>query len=514
MTEADRAVKSAFWSWLQKAERQPPMPSPPHVPPLDVELSPALTDLEVRLARLKDLEAHLESLDRSRPPDGSSSALQVWRFLHEGAELCGSIAAGSADRTPSRTPRCTEAHAMTPTVLVSSHALGLANQLMIASQAVHAACRNRSNIAGYWTPSGYGSSAFVSAPRAAAAKTTARRHRRELPPRSQTKAPAPHDLTELFELPVLHQRLRGSVPRLQRLADGCSSSKVDGHVVDCSETELVPVACLSGPAQAALREKRHTYAMTPKRLQVLRAMEPSTALPWHHSHCSLSLATDTYNAIHFNIDADWLLFICSSLNVYGRHGKGQLSDAEQAALLSSTGAHAPFVRRVVIPQFMRAMRLGFVDAALPVVACTSLGKLGRATLWIAEELEVAIAAAFGTPLVLGATGSDQRELNALADLRVLVQAQSAVLWPGSSFSEVAAIHRAARHAPIGWVADMRSSHLCNESTISTRSRNAFMSGRVSHPFDEFTGSQLLGALPTRLAPRVGEAAASPCLTYL
>ena len=450
-----------------------PLSTPPSTLSLEEEIAGAIHEM-----------GGLSQAQTAAPSSVGSSAHKLWRYLHEGSTLCDATTPqGSIDiyTKPAVTSRCHPAHAKKSTVVFAGAGMGLTNQLMTASQALHEACRTRSNFAGAWHPNGFGTSSNES-----------------------------RDLIELFEVGVLHQRLRNGSDALRRLYKPCpSSAKLEVEPVDCSATQLVPIRCVGQHGKGGSHQR--AWTLMPKRPQMLFAMEPNHRLPWHHTLCSFSLASGSFNAIHFNIDADWLLFICADFSTFGKSATGQLPQAERASLLSANGLYAPFVRRVVIPQFIRAMRLSFVHPNLPVVVCSSLGKLFHVTLWIADELEQAVRASFGVPIILGTAGNTERELNALADLRVLVRAETAVLWPGSSFSELAALHRVARNASFGWVADLRSSHLCKMTTNASNERHsAPMPGMMMQ-----TGPQLLGLVqPKGLRPVTGRAATSPCLTYL
>lgn len=482
-------------SWLAPlfSWRPPPPPSPP---PLDMQIAVEIAEAvhELENASVAWIRHTASTKGRAPPRTAHSSAQRLWGFMHEGAALCNAtVQAAKLDLSAKmlHAPTCQPAHAMAPTVIFDGAGLGLTNQLMAASQALDEACRTRRNFAGYWHPTGYGGSASAAA--------------------------QGRDLSELFELRVFHARLRRGSTALLSLYAGCANSsggKLDVRPVNCRNTELVPLACL-GQRNNRSSGSRQVWHHLPKRPQMLFAMEPNRRVPWLHTLCGFPLAAATFNAIHFNIDADWLLFICSSFATYTRYGTGLFRDGEEASLLSANGSHAPFVRRVVIPQFIRAMRLAFVDPTLPVVACTSLGKLFRVTMWIVDEFEQAVNAAFGVPLVLGSTGNDWRELNALADLRMLVHARSAVLWPGSTFSELAALHRAARNASVGWVADLRSNHLC-AMTATHRGAGVVDAGGMLNVglTGLLTGAQLVGATPKALRPITGRTAASPCLTFL
>ena len=280
---------------------------------------------------------------------------------------------------------------------------GLTNQLLYATQGLLAACHAKANFAGHYEPHGENGEA----------------HR---------------DLVELFDLPTLQRRLRGGLPA--GLAHGCTANNSDGvdvRSVHCASTDVVPLSCVppsailaatgpgnpAAPAPAATwwwprfsdvlrqpwrqpvqsllqRARRDTpaavpavaWAMRPKRVHLLYALEPSRQLAWHGSSCRFDAARHAYHAIHFNADADWLLWLCSSLHRYGSFvgggwgGRGWGLE-EQEALLGPAGIYAGFVRTQVIPSYVRTMRVAFRGApSRPVVVCSSLGKLWNVTTWI------------------------------------------------------------------------------------------------------------------------------------
>jgi hypothetical protein len=141
----------------------------------------------------------------------------------------------------------------------------------------------------------------------------------------------------------------------------------------------------------------------------------------------------------------------------GARPECQMGRAHEAALVGPNSTRtAQFVRAVVIPSFVRAMRLASTDVALPVVVCRSIGKVTDSTLWIVDELAAAVREAFGADITLGTTGVAERELAAVADLAMLLGTQDVVLFPGSSFSSVASVHLMSRGARIGYIADLRS----------------------------------------------------------
>jgi hypothetical protein len=92
---------------------------------------------------------------------------------------------------------------------------------------------------------------------------------------------------------------------------------------------------------------------------------------------------------------------------------------------------------VVIPSFVRAMRLAFNDPTLSVVDCTSIGEVTDSTLWIVDELAVEVRKSFGADITLGPTDVAERELAAAVGFAMLIGAQEIVPFPGSSLSSVA-----------------------------------------------------------------------------
>ena len=373
------------------------------------------------------------------------------------------------------------------TVIFGGYRYSLANQMMMASHALHQACLAGKNFAGYYYP-GCGSGAPM------------------------------RDITELFHLPTMHRRLRGEGD--MQLGEGVCPRDVDARgrlrtdrsKTNCLHTRAVPVSCVT--SRGALNdtvlcptcvEAEANHSLLPKRMHLLYAMEPSRYRLWQPTSCNFHPEKAKYNAVHFDVDADWLMFICSPLATYRRFMNGGMSRAEQVVRFKPGGPYTTFVRRVVIPQFIRAMRATFEDTSLPLFVCTSLGKLTDTTLWIMEELDSAVRVAFGTDVILGSVGNTARELNALGELRVLIGAHSALLWPGSSFSELAAATLAMRNASVAWAPDMRSSHLCFK-TKAQRLAHYGMGvenksnswSEASEKFRTKTGTQLLGIDPKPL----------------
>ena len=183
-------------------------------------------------------------------------------------------------------------------------------------------------------------------------------------------------------------------------------------------------------------------------------------MTWQPTSCSFDWQMQPYNAIHFNADVDWLLFICAPTLAFGLYYNKQLEEADIKQLVGPRGKFAHFVHKHLLPEFVRAMRATFRDTSLPVVVCSPLGKVTQASNWIVDELQRSVQTAFGVRIILGAAATPARELNALADLQVLTAAQSAVLWQGSTYSALAAVRLLVRNASVGWVADMRDKRLC------------------------------------------------------
>lgn len=129
-------------------------------------------------------------------------------------------------------------------------------------------------------------------------------------------------------------------------------------------------------------------------LHMLPLRDDNAIALWRASRCDftpIGPQAAAYNAVHFNFDVDWILWVCD-VSTYTPFVKGELSRSQLEAVVGAEGRNANFVRRILIPRYVAAMRTAFANTTLPIVLCSSLGKLVSATLWIADELEAAVRA--------------------------------------------------------------------------------------------------------------------------
>lgn len=188
-----------------------------------------------------------------------------------------------------------------------------------------------------------------------------------------------------------------------------------------------------------------------------------------HNHSDKNKNHIEYNAVHFNLDVDWILYRCEGVHKWHdwkRFAKDKLCykdsagavvsarhQIEQACCSSSTGEFAPFIRAAV-KKYVREMGLQFRIPNLPLVVASSLGKVSPATVWVLDEFKQLVRSELRVPLNkiwLGSSGTSYREINAAADLGMLLNAKDVVLTNRSTFSYLVQAHFEARGRGVGFV---------------------------------------------------------------
>jgi hypothetical protein len=225
-------------------------------------------------------------------------------------------------------------------------------------------------------------------------------------------------------------------------------SKITGVVLEgleCNATRYIPRTCVE---QLHLR-KEVLKPYVPQRYTIplhLPYLMPVRGYPWFASNQPNFKLAHPYNALALPFDLDRLILMCTGTqqwHVFASMSTGQRINPHFLNYFNrhygTDGTVAWFVRERVVPEMVSAMLATFVRKDLPVVVCSTLGKLTNVTNWIIMELQQAIRTAkVGTDVVLGGSTHSQRELQAASELNVLLHAQSVVLSPFSTWSLLAA----------------------------------------------------------------------------
>lgn len=147
--------------------------------------------------------------------------------------------------------------------------------------------------------------------------------------------------------------------------------------------------------------------------------------------------------------------------------------AEEHSLVGDTNSRAhKFARRRVLPVVLKSMRTAFRNPALPLLVCTSIGKLTNSTTWLIGALEDAVYAEYGMNITLSSSAVTERELAAASELRLLGGAEDVLLFPGSTFSAFAGMRVYMRGGKVSYIPDLRSS--CKRGSASRSSMHSVM----------------------------------------
>lgn len=173
-----------------------------------------------------------------------------------------------------------------------------------------------------------------------------------------------------------------------------------------------------------------------------------------------------YDAVHFNLDCDWLLYLERRNGTRNRLRRGWASKTE--ALCGGGDIHIKDLGSALAQSYAQATSNVAGDA--PWLVVTSIGKPGHAaTRWVLDSYKRALP-----NLVFFMTGSRSRyrEVNAAAELGVLLGARNFVgLWH-STFSNFAAhrLHRPSNGSEASLICKCLTCCLAGESPLSGRRR--------------------------------------------
>ena len=145
----------------------------------------------------------------------------------------------------------------------------------------------------------------------------------------------------------------------------------------------------------------------------------------------------TYNAVHFNLDCDWLLYLERRNGTRNRFTKYHHSDHPRAmtnALCGGGDVHINALGTAMAHNYARAT--ASVASELPWLVVTSIGKPGHsAAQWV---LDGYLRALPNLTFFRSGTQSRYREINAAAELGLLLGARNFVGLYHSTFSKFAA----------------------------------------------------------------------------
>ena len=162
----------------------------------------------------------------------------------------------------------------------------------------------------------------------------------------------------------------------------------------------------------------------------------------------LSVHSGGYNAVHFNLDCDWLLYLERRLARSGKKDfqdrSGRVKGKNFSMVYCSEGSDKSIkkVADMYITGYVNATRQMGHD--LPILLASSIGKSGHiSTEWVLKEYKRNL----GIQYVFFESGSKSvhRELNAAAELKLLLAAKKFTGLSTSTFSNLVA-QRVSKHS--------------------------------------------------------------------
>jgi hypothetical protein len=225
--------------------------------------------------------------------------------------------------------------------------------------------------------------------------------------------------------------------------------------VICTNTQVIHMACLArlmkGAGRSSTYKACNSGCLTkvpfqPPDRKMLMLLHPNPDITWLASGgCHTFDRSKAYNAVHFNIDVDWILYRCEGLKKWvawkkSTRMKHHQKNAEhtqkeiEEKCCTRIGSYVPFIRKAM-NEYIKVMAKQFSDPALPLVVATSIGKMTNSTSWIFDEFRELVKKELKVKkVVVGSSGTDFREINAAADIGVMLKAQDVVLTSDSTFS--------------------------------------------------------------------------------
>ena len=238
----------------------------------------------------------------------------------------------------------------------------------------------------------------------------------------------------------------------------------------CASTRLLPSACLPHLLDGAPGDPRafhcvdrfthmfpaplKKYGRHPRADELLRkAMRPVRSVLWTPEP-AVELAPHSYLALHFNLDADWLVFMVDEMK-FNRMSSSKLDAAERLAMLNecclgAAGKPETRMARRWISRYSLAVEWTLqrqprealmLRDGKPLLVVETQIKGDAITRWILDEFVAAVSHL--VTIVLGHTTTSVRELNAAAEMDVALQSRAFIGLDKSSFSMLIAAALAA-----------------------------------------------------------------------
>ena len=140
-----------------------------------------------------------------------------------------------------------------------------------------------------------------------------------------------------------------------------------------------------------------------------------------------------YNAVHFNLDCDWLLYLEKRFKTAATPTRRKFKNWQlESERLCSRGADASLTAVALryVGAYVRATQA--MGDTLPVLVATSIGKdLHTATQWVLDAYQDALP---NFTFFKSGAASPYREVNAAAELSLLLNAESFIGLTQSTFS--------------------------------------------------------------------------------
>jgi len=151
----------------------------------------------------------------------------------------------------------------------------------------------------------------------------------------------------------------------------------------------------------------------------------------------VELEPQSYDAVHFNLDTDWILMRRDGVEAWGAYFNADLEEQQrierECCSRDAKPEHVAWIRGAIAAY--NAACSAHLSQHPPVVIATSIGKdpSHTATQWILDEF---VAANSQLRFAIGITDFSYRELNAAAEASILFNSRSFIAFPGSTFSHL------------------------------------------------------------------------------
>ncbi|KAJ1445463.1 hypothetical protein M885DRAFT_549803 [Pelagophyceae sp. CCMP2097] len=225
----------------------------------------------------------------------------------------------------------------------------------------------------------------------------------------------------------------------------------------CHQTRVLPWACSAvaqagGPEMLApyAAEHRCTRSINWKLAAPIRSLggDFMASLPLDFRRAAKSAGVGQsrpprFNAVHFNLDCDWLLYMEKRDGKPDRMKKFKFDFKKANAVCDGSDANLKAIAFRSVAAYVNATRK--MGDQLPVLVATSIGKAGHeATQWVFDAYRAQLP---GLTFFKSGAASKYREVNAAAELSLLLEAECFVGLGRSTFSKFVALRLRRRPAP-------------------------------------------------------------------